>query len=657
MTVTVGILAHVDAGKTTLSEQLLFSSGSIRSAGRVDHGNTVMDSDPVERSRGITVFSDQADLEIGGHPFTLIDTPGHVDFTAEAERSLSALDLAILLLDGSSGVQAHTRALFSMLRSRSLPAFFFLNKNDLPGFDRQKTLSSLRASLTDRLVPVSNGQVDEEALADLDDSFCEKYLSGELRPGDAWQTLIRLTEQSLAFPVFEGAALSGRGLDNLLRGLSAFAEYRAVPPPDPSAPFRARVYAVRHDASGAKVTFLRILSGSLKLRQAFTDDSGTEKITRIRHYRGSAFTEADEALPGDAVGIMGLSGLRPGDLLTDAGIFPGPEALTRPVLSAQVESADGTPPETLLEKLKILNEEDPSLHLVWDQERKSTVVQIMGTVQTEVLTQVLADRFGLRVRFLPPRVLYRETLAEPVVGCGHYEPLRHYAEVRLRLEPAPRGSGITFESRCHEDILDKNWQRLIRTHVFEKQHIGVLTGSPLTDVRVVLLCGRDHLKHTEGGDFRQSVYRAVRQGLMKARSVLLEPWYRFTVTVPGSLAGRVMSDVLSMAGEYAPPETAGNDAVIRGRCPVSTMMDYPVSLRSFTHGAGDIQLESDGYDLCHNADQVVAEAAYDPDADKANPSGSVFCSHGAGFFVPWNVSDQWMHIHEKDYVEVPPRDL
>ena len=648
---TVGILAHVDAGKTTLSEQLLYRAGAIRSAGRVDHGNTVMDTDPVEKERGITVFSGQAELETDGCRFTLIDTPGHVDFSAEAERSMTVLDYAILLIDGSDGVRAHTKALFGMACGRGIPVIFFLNKNDLPGFDRDRTLMQIRETLSAHPVMIVRGDPDGEALAEADDTFCEQYLSGEADPEDAWRTLVCLTKQRRVCPVLEGAAVQGAGVEELLQLLKRFSEEAGSP--DEREPFCGRVYAVRHEGN-ARVTFLRVLKGTLKPRQSFPIGDSAEKINQVRRYMGFSFRQTEEAGPGDTAGVTGLITPRPGDLLTADGIMPGDELKTRPVLAAQV---DGERPELLHEKLMILNDEDPSLAVFWDQERHRPIVHIMGSIQTEILTRLLSDRFQLQAKFLPPQVLYRETIQAPVIGCGHYEPLRHYAEVRLRLEPGPRGSGITFESHCHEDMLDRNFQRLIRTHVFEKEHRGVLTGAPLTDVRVVLLAGRDHLKHTEGGDFREATCRAIRQGLMKAESILLEPCYRFTVTVPSEMTGRVLNDMTSLHCEYEAPETAGSASILRGRGPVSCLMGYPTQLRSFTHGAGDIQLEPDGYAPCHNAAQVIAEADYRPEADQAHPAGSVFCSHGAGYYVPWDEADAMMHIHEKDCTEVPPREL
>lgn len=658
MTVTMGILAHVDAGKTTLSEQLLAYAGVIRTPGRVDAGTTLLDSDPVERQRGITVFSAQAELTLGGESVTLIDTPGHVDFAAEAERCMAVLDLAVLLADGGDGVQAHTRTLFEMTGRYGIPAVFFLNKNDLPSFDESRALAGIAGSLTKHAVPVRNGVPDAETLADADDAFCERWLSGSATDADAWDTLLRLTAERKAFPVLTGAALSGTGVPQLAAFLGSLAAVIRQGKPDLSdQPFRARVWQVRYDGAGARVVHLRVTEGMLHTRQAFIFGENAEKINQIRLYRGAGYVQTDAAGPGDTVGVTGLTGVRCGDTFTETAVLHGGKTSVRPVLCARVEPEDGTPSAELLEKLKLLTDEDPALDAEWDGEHGCCIVHIMGTVQTEVLTRVLEERFGIRVRFMPPRVLYRETVRGTSIGCGHYEPLRHYAEVRLRLEEAPRGSGITFESHCHEDVLVKNFQRLIRTHVSEKRHRGVLTGSELTDVRVVLLCGRDHPKHTEGGDFREATYRAIRQGLMKADCILLEPFYRFRIRTPAELSGRIMTDITAMAGTCEIPEITGDTALVRGRCPVAAMMDYPVTLRSFSRGKADISLEADGYDPCHDPERVIREADYDPDADRENPSGSVFCSHGAGYFVPWREADGMMHIGTKDYTETGPRDL
>ena len=638
---TFAVMAHVDAGKTTLCEQLLLASGALRRAGRVDHGDTALDVDPIERERGITVFSGQAWLAWQGRRLTLIDTPGHVDFASETARALAAADLCVLVVDGTARVDAHTAALFALAAERGLPTLLFLNKSDLPGFSLPDALSRLRERLAPQLVPVSHGAPDIDALSLLDDGFLERCLEGTATPDDAWDTLAALFARRGAFPVLSGAALRGQGVSELLDAVARLSDALPEPPAD-GAP-EALVYQVRRDPSGERVCFLKVLAGTLRPRDAFDLPGGAEKIHQLRLYRGAAFTPANEARAGDVVGATGLTAPRCGDVLRPDGLTPSPAA-AQPVLAVRVEPPEGTPPTRLMECLRVLEDEDPALCVAWDAEHACATVRVMGPVQIEVLARLLLDRFGLDARLLPPHVLYRETIAAPAVGCGHYEPLRHYAEAHLLLSPGPRGSGVTFDSRCHVDDLPAPYQSLIRTHVMEREHRGVLTGAPLTDVRVTLLSGRAHLKHTEGGDFRQAVYRAIRQALMKAGCVLLEPYYRFSLTVPAEHVGRVMTDLAAMGAECGAPESLGACARLSGRGPVAALMDYPAALRALTHGEGEISLLPDGYDPCRDPAPAVQAAAYDPGADTDNPAGSVFCSHGAGYFVPWDEADALMHL-------------
>ena len=638
---TFALMAHVDAGKTTLCEQLLLASGALRRAGRVDHGDTALDVDPIERERGITVFSGHAWLAWQGRRLTLIDTPGHVDFASETARALTAADLCVLVVDGTARVDAHTASLFALAAERGLPTLLFLNKTDLPGFSLPDALSRLRERLAPQLVPVSDGAPDIDALSLLDDGFLERCLEGTPSTDDAWDTLAALFARRGAFPVLSGAALRGQGVSELLDAVARLSGALPEPPAD-GAP-EALVYQVRRDPSGERVCFLKVLAGTLRPRDAFDLPGGTEKIHQLRLYRGAAFTPANEARAGDVVGATGLTAPRCGDVLRPDGLAPSP-APAQPVLAVRVEPPEGTPPTRLMECLRVLEDEDPALCLAWDAEHACATVRVMGPVQIEVLARLLQDRFGLDARLLPPHVLYRETIAAPAVGCGHYEPLRHYAEVHLLLSPGPRGSGVTFDSRCHVDDLPAPYQSLIRTHVLEREHRGVLTGAPLSDVRVTLLSGRAHLKHTEGGDFRQAVYRAIRQALMKAGCVLLEPYYRFSLTVPAEHVGRVMTDLAAMGADCGAPETQGACARLSGRGPVAALMDYPAALRALTHGEGEISLLPDGYDPCRDPAPAVASAAYDPGADTDNPAGSVFCSHGAGYFVPWDEADALMHL-------------
>ena len=638
---TFAVMAHVDAGKTTLCEQLLLASGALRRAGRVDHGDTALDVDPIERERGITVFSGQAWLAWQGRRLTLIDTPGHVDFASETARALTAADLCVLVVDGTARVDAHTASLFALAAERGLPTLLFLNKTDLPGFSLPDALRRLRERLAPQLVPVSDGAPDIDALSLLDDGFLERCLEGTPSTDDAWDTLAALFARCGAFPVLSGAALRGQGVSELLDAVARLSGALPEPPAD-GAP-EALVYQVRRDPSGERVCFLKVLAGTLRPRDAFDLPGGTEKIHQLRLYRGAAFTPANEARAGDVVGATGLTAPRCGDILRPDGLAPSP-APAQPVLAVRVEPPEGTPPTRLMECLRLLEDEDPALCVAWDAEHACATVRVMGPVQIEVLARLLMDRFGLDARLLPPHVLYRETIAAPAVGCGHYEPLRHYAEAHLLLSPGPRGSGVTFDSRCHVDDLPAPYQSLIRTHVLEREHRGVLTGAPLSDVRVTLLSGRAHLKHTEGGDFRQAVYRAIRQALMKAGCVLLEPFYRFSLTVPAEHVGRVMTDLAAMGADCGAPETQGACARLSGRGPVAALMDYPAALRALTHGEGEISLLPDGYDPCRDPAPAVQAAAYDPGADTDNPAGSVFCSHGAGYFVPWDEADALMHL-------------
>ncbi len=647
---TFGILAHVDAGKTTLSEQLLYRAGALRTPGRVDHGNTVLDTDDIERSRGITVFSNQAWLEYLGRRYTLVDTPGHIDFALEAERVLPALDMAVLAIDGCAELDAHTEALYRLLATDyRLPVIIFLNKSDLPAFNRERILEQISRRLSERIVCIADGEPDPEQLAMWDDQFCEAYLEGSATPAMAWDSLRRLTGQ--VTPVLTGAALAGQGVEQLLDLLHETAQgldqLPDAPAFDPAAPFRARIYQVRRDANGERIAYLRVLSGRLRPRDAFRFNDTIEKVHQIRLYRGSSFTGLEEAVPGDAIGVTGLSIPRCGDLLCGDQLNEAAALKARrfqPVLAVQVIPPQNVAPSALLEKLRILEDEDPGLNVQWDAAHGVSLVQVMGEVQMEVLTQLLEDRYRMSVQLLPPQVLYKETVAAPVVGCGHYEPLRHYAEAHLRLSPGMRGAGITFESRCHVDDLPISYQSLIRSHVFERTHPGVLTGSPLTDVHVELLSGRAHLKHTEGGDFRESVYRAIRQGLMKADCRLLEPFYHFVLTLPADCLGRAMTDILSRHGSHEAPEMLGETVRLSGRGPVSAFLDYPTQVRAYTHGKGSVLFQPDGYDFCHNPEEVIQRLGYQCGADTQNPMGSVFCSHGAGFYVNWDEADSYMHL-------------
>ena len=668
---TFGVFAHVDGGKTTFSEQLLYHTGAIRKAGRVDQKNTLLDGDEVEKARGITIYADQSWFEYQGDEYYLLDTPGHVDFSAETERAATVLDYAILLIDASSGVAAHTVTLFRMLERFQVPVFLFLNKTDLEHADVDLTMQEIRDRLTKDAVLIENwpcGKADLESLtefaAERDEEIMEAYLEGspieQDRLLEVFRTMIRERRGVLCM---KGSALNDQGIDRFFQAFHELTESRY----EEDKPFSGLVYKVRHDEKGQRITFLKVLSGELKSRDEVRivgrleredQNAETEKVHEIRLYSGQQSQSAASASDGSLCAVTGLSVPVCQVVLVSAGECPGQEKersyavcqyekrkshmQMRPALQAQVTSGT-TDSHTLFRTLKMLEEEEPQL-LAESREDQSLVVSVMGKIQLEVLTQVLKNRFGIEAVFAPPKVLYRETIASEVMGFGHYEPLRHYAEVHLRLEPAKLDSGISFASECHVDTLAIQYQNLVQTHVFERVHKGILTGSPLTDIRIVLTAGKAHLKHTEGGDFREAVYRAIRQGLEKAENVLLEPWYQFEISAPDEYAGKIMADVQKRSGEFDPPMLAENMVSISGRGPVASFMDYGIELAAQTQGRGSISMIWGGYRECHNPEEVIADCAYNKGADKENPSSSVFCSHGAGFVVNWNEVEQYIHL-------------
>ena len=630
----VGIFAQVDAGKTTLSEALLYLSGQRKTLGRVDKGSALLDHFALERSRGITIFSKQARLRTEHLALTLLDTPGHVDFSPEAERVMPVLDYALLLVSGTDGVQAHTETLWRLLRRYHVPTLLFFNKMDLAGADRARLLSDAKANLSEFCAELS----DFEAIAMGDEAALEEYLGSE-RLTDG--TLARLLREERFFPCLFGAALKLDGVEALLSALERLTLQKEYP-----AAFSARVYKISRDPSGNRLTFLKVTGGTLRVRDSLTYPSDgeplTEKVTRLRLYSGAAFTQVEQVGAGEICAVTGISRLLAGQTLGEETVAVPP--LLTPVMYYRLRLPSGTDAQTALPKLRQLEEEEPQLHLVWDTRLREIHAQIMGQVQLEVLQALIAERFSLAVTFDNGRVAYRETIAAPVEGVGHFEPLRHYAEVHLLLEPLPRGSGLELRTDCSEDVLDRNWQRLILTHLEEKQHLGVLTGSPITDLRITLVSGRAHLKHTEGGDFRQATYRAVRQGLMQAQSILLEPYYRFRLTVPPAQLGRAINDLRAMGGSFGAPQEAADGITLEGRCPVSAMQDYMSQVAAYTHGHGKLRCHPDGYDLCRNADAVVAALDYDPEADTENTPDSIFCSHGAGVNVKWDEVFARMHL-------------
>ena len=637
--IVLGILAHVDSGKTTLSEAMLYRAGVTRRLGRVDHKDAFLDTDALEKARGITIFSKQALLTAGDTDITLLDTPGHVDFSTETERTLQVLDYAVLVVSGTDGVQSHTETLWRLLRRYHVPTFVFVNKMDLPGMERQELLAQLNRRLGEGFVDFGAEQADrDEALALCDENLMDRMLdAGQLQDAD----LIPAIARRHVFPCWFGAALKLEGVDALLDGLDRYTR----PAPALEA-FGAKVFKVSQDEQGARLTWLRVTGGELKVKAQLTGEADgepwAEKANQLRLYSGAKYTLTEAIGPGQVCAVTGLTKARPGEGLGAERDSDLP--VLEPVLSYQVLLPEGADVHAALGKLHRLEEEEPQLHVVWNETLGEIHVQLMGEIQLEVLRSLLAERFGLEVEFGPGGILYKETITEPMEGVGHYEPLRHYAEVHLKLEPLPRGSGMQFAADCREEVLDKNWQRLVLTHLEEKQHLGVLTGSPLTDVKITLIAGRAHLKHTEGGDFRQATYRAVRQGLMLAKSQLLEPWYAFRLEVPAENIGRAMSDIQRMEGTFDPPESGEETAVLTGFAPVSTMRSYPMEVVSYTRGRGHLSLTLDGYRPCHNAQEVIAAIGHEPEHDLDNPADSVFCAHGAGFVVPWDQVRSHMHV-------------
>lgn len=636
--IVLGVLAHVDSGKTTLSEAMLYRAGVIRKLGRVDHRDAFLDTDALERARGITIFSKQALLDAGQTHITLLDTPGHVDFSAEAERTLQVLDYAVLVISGPGGVQSHTETLWQLLRRYRIPTFVFVNKMDLPGPTRAELLEQLNRRLGEGFVDFgADPAARDEALALCDERLMDAWLEqGALEDGQILPAIARRH----VFPCWFGSALRLDGVDPLLEGLDRFTR----PAPALSA-FGAAVFKISQDEQGARLTWLRVTGGELKVKDLLSGEGPegpwAEKANQLRLYSGTKYTLAERVGPGQVCAVTGLTQCRPGQGL-GAQRDSKPPAL-EPVLSYQVLLPEGADAHAALDKLRRLEQEDPQLHVVWNETLGQIHLQLMGEIQLEVLRTLLAQRFGLEVSFGPGGILYKETITEPIEGVGHYEPLRHYAEVHLKLEPLPPGSGMQYAADCREEVLDKNWQRLVLTHLEEKQHLGVLTGAPLTDMKITLIAGKAHLKHTEGGDFRQATYRAVRQGLMMGKSQLLEPWYSFRLEVPAENIGRAITDIQRREGTFDPPETGLETAVLTGTAPVATLRDYPVELAGYTHGRGRISLTPVGYRPCHNAAQVIAESGYQPQHDLDNPADSVFCAHGAGFVVSW--ADVRSHMH------------
>ena len=636
----LGILAHVDAGKTTLSEAMLYLSGKLKTLGRVDHRDSFLDTHSLERQRGITIFSKQAILPLGEGSLTLLDTPGHVDFSAEAERTLSVLDCAVLVISGTDGVQAHTETLWKLLERYRVPTFLFITKMDLPSPGREALMGELTARLSEHCVDFGAPEDERlESVALCDEAAMEEYLAdGAI--GD--ETIRALMAGRKLFPCFFGSGLRTEGVRELLDALEQYA-----PRPEYGPDFAARVYKISRDAQGNRLTWLKVTGGSLKVRSLlrYTDAAGEtaeEKISQLRLYSGTKFETAEEIGAGWVCAALGLSATRPGQGL--GAEADAEAAVLEPVMSYRLRLEKGTDPMLLLPKLMQLDQEDPQLHVVWNDQAGEISVQLMGKIQAEIFKSLVKDRFDTGIELDAGRILYRETIKNTVEGVGHFEPLRHYAEVHLLLEPLPAGSGLSFDSIVPENALDRNWQRLILTHLAEKQHRGVLTGAPITDMRITLAAGKAHLKHTEGGDFRQATYRAVRQGLMQAESVLLEPWYSFVLEVPAEQIGRAITDVRAMNGTFSSPEEHGEYLRLEGAAPAAKLTNYMEELVAWSHGRGRLSLTPCGYRPCAEQKRVVEEFGYEPERDEANPADSVFCSHGAGVNIRWNEVPEYMHL-------------
>ena len=632
----VGLLAHVDAGKTTLSESILYQSGAIRNLGRVDHQDAFLDTDEMERERGITIFSKQAVLTWKDTEITLLDTPGHVDFSAEMERVLQVLDCAVLVISGADGVQGHTETLWKLLTRYGIPVFLFVNKMDQEGTDCGKLLAELKSRFSEGCIDFGRVETGAEEvieeIAVCDEQTMEEYLE---KGSVAVASIRRLVADRKIFPCYFGSALHLQGVEELMNGICTYQMQKENP-----AAFGAKVYKIARDGQGNRLTYLKVTGGTLKVKDVIGENG--DKVNQIRVYSGEKYELLSEADAGKVCAVTGLAETYPGQGLGAEKDSELP--ILEPVLTYRIILPDDCNVHTMLRDLKLLEEEEPELHVVWIEKSQEIHVQLMGDVQIEILQRIIKERFGVLVEFGEGSIVYKETIAAPVEGVGHFEPLRHYAEVHLRLEPGERGSGMQFDSECSEDVLDRNWQRLVLTHLEEKEHKGVLTGSVITDIKITLTSGKAHLKHTEGGDFRQATYRAVRQGLKKAESVLLEPYYEFRIELPSENVGRAMTDIQNRFGKFEAPETLGEMTVLTGIAPVSTLSGYQKDVIAYTGGRGRISLTLKGYDLCHNQEEVVAARGYDSELDLANPTGSVFCAHGAGFVVDWDEVEEYMHM-------------
>ena len=642
---TIGILAHVDAGKTTFSEQVLYHTKSIRNRGRVDHKNSFLDSHNIEKERGITVFSDQAIFEFNDNSYYLVDTPGHIDFSTEMERAIGIMDYAIVIISAVEGVQGHTETVWQLLRKYKVPTFIFINKLDRVNADKDKVINEIKRVLSKDLFYI-DGDIKREELSkeliefisEYDEQLLERYFEGNYDKESWVNTFKNLIKESKVFPCFGGSALQDEGIREFLENLDelTYTEY------DEKTEFAGRVYKIRHEANGNRITFIKAIEGTLKVRdEVIYRDNTKEKISSIRIYNGNKFKTVDEVKAGDIFAVTGLSKAKIGDGL--GNLAENIKYNMIPTLMSKVIFDPSNNIKEVLGYFKLLDAEDPALNVVWNEQLQEIHVHIMGKIQLEILKEVVKERFNLDIEFGTCKILYKETINNEVKGYGHFEPLKHYAEVHLKLEPLSRNSGIDFENKCHADHLSTGHMNLVRTHIFERDHHGVLTGSPLTDIKVTLLTGRAHNKHTEGGDFREATFRALRQGLEKAENILLEPYYKFKIDVELDYMGRVLSDIQRLSGSFNPPEINENRVTITGRGPVKTLMDYSAEVIAFSKGKGSINLVFDGYDECHNTEEIIEEIGYRRDADIEYSSSSIFCSKGQGYVVPWDKVEEEMH--------------
>ena len=642
---TIGILAHVDAGKTTFSEQVLYHTNTIRNRGRVDHKTSFLDTNNIEKERGITIFSDQAIFEINDSTYYLLDTPGHIDFSSEMERTLSILDYAILIVSAVEGIQGHTETIWNLLRKYNVPTFFFINKIDRTGADLEKIIEEIKGDLTEDICYINKlRDIDEEIIefiSERDDILLEKYLNGDYEEEEEWILALKtLIKENKIFPCLSGSALQDEGIENFLNIFNelTITNYNEV------SDFSGRVYKIKYDDNGTRLTFIKALSGSLKVRDEVSygkDDEIIEKVSSIRIYNGNRFSTVDKVGAGDVFAVTGLTmaeaGSGIGELKDSIDFNMIPTLMSKVIYDSSYNVKD------ILRCFRILESEDPALNVNWNEALQEIQVSIMGKIQLEVLKEMVDERFNLKIDFGPCEIMYKETIGDVTYGYGHFEPLKHYAEVHLKLEPNNRGEGITFENKCHADDLTTGNQNLIKTHIFERDHHGILTGSPITDIKFTLLTGRAHNKHTEGGDFREATFRAIRQGLEKIENMLLEPYYKFKIDVDLEYMGRVISDIQRLKGSFNPPDNKLNKVTITGRGPVSTFMDYSAEILTFTKGKGRINLIFDGYDVCHNSEEVIERLGYNKNADIEYSSSSVFCSKGQGFIVPWDKVEEYMH--------------